>query len=228
MAYRDTFEPLKVTAHLRTGVVADRWLPLDGILFYQACRRQAGAQVATQPGGGGIKSGGVSMPLLIHNHGQRSWYYACSWATPQPWWVAEGQDHWNKRFRSGFADLVDFGKRRGKVIVEEGHYRAYHMPIYYYAADKIEWYCVGDKAEIEALFSTLTHVGKKGVQGWGRVSQWEIIPWYEDWSVWRGDTLMRGVPAHEVAGRGAFNIANYGIRPSYWQRRNQGPLAMPG
>src|SRR3990172_8470722 len=174
MTYRDSFEPLRITAHLRTGVVADRWLPLDAVLLYQASRERFGVQQATTPGG---DPGGedVTMPLLKIHNGEWYWYYACSWAQPQPshgtpggWWIAEGKDHWNKRFDSRFMDLVDFGSRRGKIIVEQGRYKAYHMPVFYYAALRIEWYAVGDRAEIERLLCCGTHLGKKRSQGYGR------------------------------------------------------------
>jgi CRISPR type IV-associated protein Csf3 len=138
----------------------------------------------------------------------------------------EGCDYWNKRFDSRYADLVDFGGRRGKVIIEKGPYKAYHMPIFYRAALWVEWYCVGDKAAIEYLLSTVTHIGKKTSQGWGRVIRWEIESWPEDWSVWRGDRLMRGIPVEDVGGK-PFRLLYYGIRPSYWQRENQMPLAVP-
>jgi CRISPR type IV-associated protein Csf3 len=223
MVYR---EPLRIMAHLRTGVVTDRWLPLDTILLYQASRDAYGAQVATLPGGETEKQD-VGMPLAIIHPDTPYWYYACSWAQPQPWWVAEGRDHWNKRFDQGFAHLVDFGSRRGKVIIEQGQYKAYHMPVFYRVADRVEWYCIGDRERIEALLSTVTHIGKKRSQGWGRVIQWEIEPWPEDWSVWHNGQLTRGVPAGDVAGKGTFDFVHYGLRPSYYRQENQMMVAMP-
>lgn len=228
MAYRDRYdlESLRVRAHLRTGVVADRWMPLDGILLYQAHRDKDGPQVMTVPGG--YTCQGVStLPLGIVHPGRRNWYYQCSWAQ----WShdVEGRDYWNKRFDAQFADLVDFDSRRGKVIIEQGRYKAYHMPIFYRAALWVEWHCIGDRVEIEQLLSTVTHIGKKASQGWGRVARWEIEPWHEDWSVWRDGRLTRGIPAEDVCDTGGpFNLAYYGIRPSYWKKSNHKMLAMPG
>lgn len=234
MAYHSTFQPLRVTAHLRTGVVSDQFLPLDALIWYQAHRAAFGPQDATLPGGNPPKRG-VSIPLKMIHYGSDDWYFACSWAQPQPWWVAEGTDRWNKRFDSALADLVDFRSRRGKVITEQGKYKAYHMPIFYRVTDKIEWYCVGDMEEIGALLCTMTHIGKKGVQGWGRVTHWKVELWPEDWSVWHDGRLMRGVPERDVlemirqGGKfESFDIVNYGLRPSYYRRRNQRRLAVPG
>jgi len=227
MAYRDRYklEPLHVRAYLRTPVIADHWLPLDGMLLYQAHRDKLGPQAVTIPGD--YTCQGVStLPLGIVHPGRRNWYYRCSWAQ----WShdVEGKDHWNKRFDAQFAHLVDFRGRRGKVVIEQGRYKAYHMPVFYRAALWAEWHCVGDRVEIEYLLSTATNLGKKGSQGWGRVRRWQIEPWPDDWSIWRDDELMRGVPFEDTreAGR-PFDIAHYGIRPSYWKQDNQMMLAMP-
>lgn len=225
MAYRDRYslEPLRIRAYLRTGIVADRWLPLDGILLYQAHRDKDGPQAMTTPGDYTIQ--GVStLPLGIIHPGRQNWYYQCSWAQ----WShnVEGRDHWNKRFDTQFANLVDFSGRRGKVVIEQGRYKAYHMPVFYRAALWVEWYCMGDRSEIEHLLSTVTHMGKKASQGWGRVSQWAIEPWPEDWSVWRSDgKLMRGIPVEDT--RDMVDFMVYGIRPSYWKSNNQMPLVRP-
>jgi hypothetical protein len=234
MGYSDSLQPLRVTAHLRTAVVSDRWLPLDAILLYQASRERFGVQVATMPGGE-PEMQDVSMPLKIIHPGMAYWYYACSWAQPQPWWVAEGLDHWNKRFDQGFAYLVDFQGRRGKVIIEQGRYKAYHMPVFYRAADKLEWYCVGDKERIGALLSTVTHIGKKRSQGYGRVIKFSVEHISENWSVWKDGRLTRGIPQGDMLqlvqkyGKfEPFNIIHYGIRPSYYRSENQMMLAIPG
>lgn len=227
MAYRDRYnlEPLRVRAWLRTGIVCDKYMPLDGVLLYQAHRDAFGPQDVTIPGEY-TPTGQIStLPLGIVHPGRRNWYYQCSWAQ----WSheVEGRDHWNKRFDSQFAHLVDFGNRRGKVIIEQGQYKSYHMPIFYRAALWIEWYCVGDAQRIGHLLSTVTHLGKKACQGWGRVYRWEIEGIDEDWSVWKDSRLMRGIPIDDAVGHGKVNLAHYGIRPSYWKSSNQMMLAVP-
>jgi len=224
MAWRKTFRPLKVTAHLRTGVVADRWLPLDGILLYQISKLNSVEQYATLPGGDDRECH-QSMPLAVVHPGERNWYYACSWAQPQPWWFAEGCDHWNKRFDTMYSDLIDFGGRRGNVLIEKGRYKSYHMPVYYRIAIRIHWYCVGDRDEIEQLLMTVTHIGKKRVYGWGRVLAWEVTPWHADWSVWRDGRLTRGVPVEDAPS--VTTRLHYGLRPGYYKPANQMTLAMP-
>lgn len=218
-------DSLKVTARLRSNIICDRWIPLDGIILSQACREAWGPQDAALPGGQMLEW--PSLPLEIRQADTPFWYYACSWAQPQPWWVQEGKDHWNKRFDVGFAEMVDFGKRQGRVIIEKGRYKAYHMPIFYYVADMIEWYCVGNGTEIKRLLSTCAYIGKKSAQGWGRVAEWHVEVWSEDWSERRDERLTRGLP---VAAMSAIdmNPILYGIRPPYYLKENQAMVVMPG
>ena len=230
MAYRDRYalEPLRIRANLRSAVVADEFMPLDGVLLYQAHRELGGTQVVTIPGAYTI-NGVSTLPLAIEHPGRRNWYYRCSWAQ---WGESvEGTDYWNKRFDSQYADVIDWDGKRGKVIVEQGKYKAYHQPIFYRAALWVEWYCVGDKNIIERLLCTVSHMGKKRSQGWGRVASWKIESWPEDWSIWRSDgRLMRGIPledARERRGDGPYDFMYYGIRPSYWNKSNQKALVKP-
>ncbi|MCC6147422.1 MAG: hypothetical protein IT308_07635 [Anaerolineaceae bacterium] len=222
------FAPLQITAWLRTAVISDAWLPLDGILLYQQTRRDLGAQEVTVPGGSlleepkGEALKGGRLPLA-YVHG-KEWYYRCSWAEWGPY--VEGKDYWNKRFDVGFADLVDFRGRRGRVIIEQNAYKAYHMPVFYRSALWVRWYCVGDPGKIGDLLTCLTHVGKKTAQGWGQVLRWEIEPVEQDWSIWKEGRLMRGVPIWDAPDSDGVRIMQYGVRPSYWDKRNQIPLVI--
>lgn len=226
MAYS---EPLRIRAWLRAPVIADAWLPLDGALLYQHTRQELGAQVSSLPGaslieqpkGEPLKGGRLPM-TIVH---AKDWYYRCSWAV----WGAhiDGQDHWSKRFDQSYAGLVHFGGRRGKVDTSAGAYRAYHMPVYYRSALWVEWYCVGQRGELEPLIHSITHLGKKVSQGWGRVMRWEIQTIREDWSIMREGRLTRGVPIYHLPEGCERKMGNYGIRPPYWDWRNQMELVMP-
>jgi hypothetical protein len=223
------FEPLQITAILRTAVISDPWLPLDGLLLYQQTREALGSPEASFSGAsrlarpkGGAMMGGKLPITTVHG---REWYYRCSWADWGP--NVEGRDYWNKRYDNDLSDYVNFGERRGTVNNLAGPYKAYHQPVFYRSALWVRWYCMGARVEIEQLLSTLTHVGKKPAQGWGRVVKWEVIPVAEDWSIMRGNKLMRGIPARDAPKDLTGNITLYGVRPSYWDRRNQIMLMMP-
>jgi len=227
MDSHDNYQPLQITATMRTAVVADEFLTLDGVLLYQAMRQKHGAQLFTLPGG--YKGELAEVPLRVINRGEPHWYYACSWAYPtRAWWLAEGVDYWNKRFDNGLSDVIDFANKRGKVIIEQGQFKAYHMPIFYKVVDKITWFAVGDAAKIEQLLFTMTHIGKKTSQGWGEVIRWQVEPIAEDWSSWKDGKLTRAVPLQNLTGHSfPLNMTRYGVRPPYYLADNQCFVAMP-
>ncbi len=223
------FEPLQITAVLRTAVISDQWLPLDGILLFQRTRDELGSQSITTPGvsnlaqpKGEVMKGGKLPIKTVHS---KEWYYHCSWAQ----WSEniEAKDYWNKRYDNALSDFVSFGDRRGTVNNLAGQYKAYHQPVFYRSALWVRWYCVGDKVEISRLLSTCTNIGKKPAQGWGKVARWEVEPIGDDWSIWKEGKLMRGIPAFEKPAAYVGNMALYGVRPPYWDKRNQIMVVLP-
>ncbi len=220
-------EPLRVRAWLRTPVVCEPSLPLDGILHYQALRERYGAESATVPGGvlGRPENSAPLLPLAVcADGGDPYWYYASSWAQwPED---ADGQDTWNKRLATTHIGLLAETGRPMRVQIKRGCYRAYHMPIFYRSALYVEWYCRGDVEQIGALLAPVMHIGKKRSQGWGRVVRWEIERQAEDWSVWQAGRLMRTLPilaASDLSQAQAW----YGIRPPYYEAANQSLVWMP-
>jgi len=213
--------PLRVRAWLRTPIISDPYLPLDGILFYAANWRRYGFPLVSLPGGY-IGVNQTRLPLEIVHAGKPNWYYRCSWAQWGPY--VEGSSTWNKRFD---LPLISLLAHSGKILTSKGAYKAYLVPVYYRAALWVEWYCVGRKEEIEELLCVMTNVGKKGAQGWGRVTRWEVEEIAEDWSIWKDGKLMRGIPLADLPAGFQARQAYWGLRPSYWHPDNQTWLAMP-
>ena len=60
----------------------------------------------------------------------------------------------------------------------------------------MRWYAVGNIDKVNALLESVTHLGKKVSQGWGRVNRWEVEPWAHDWSVFRQE-VMRAIPSKD-------------------------------
>jgi len=233
MSLPESFRPLQVTAWLRTGVVSDELLSLDGVLYAQLCRDNLGAEEVSIPGGNHeLLIDRAEMPLAIRER-NGEWYYACSFAQPRIWWKSEAQDHWNKRFDLAESDVINFQGKRGAVNVQSARYRAYHMPIYYCITNRVYWYCVGDAEMIKYLLSTLTHLGKKCSQGWGRVIRFDVENIKKDWSEYKDGLPMRALPTTKdellsIGKNGAAFKARYcGFRPSYYIKSNQTLCLMP-
>jgi CRISPR type IV-associated protein Csf3 len=208
-------EKLRIRAYLQCGVVSNGWIPFDAILFFIKMRERYGSQDITIPGSKQHEKAGVELPFERREK-LGEWYYACSFAQ-WPEQIADGCDHWNKKFDS---KLMDYLEWRGKINIGSGKYRAYHMPIFYRHALWLNWYAVGDRNEIEHLLPFVTHIGKKYSQGWGRIVKWEIEKADFDWSEHdENGNVMRSLPSET----GIL----YGIRPSYWLRENQVECILP-
>lgn len=211
---RSKMESLCVTAYMQTAIVSELALPLDGILYYFAMAERYGQQGATHPGAEHPdKVTGISLPLARVNEEGPQWFYACSWAQWGP--HVDYQSHWVKRFDLDLADLIDTPKR---VDVASGRYKLYRMPVYCRHATLVRWYVVGHRESIEDLLALVTGIGKKAAHGWGAIARWTIEP-SQDWSVRRGDDLMRAIPA--------IDGLLIGYRPSYWLPKNQTVCAVP-
>lgn len=194
---------LKITAYMQTGKVAttDLFLPLDSILAETWIYENHPEVLEISQSS--IKPEELivaELPFEKRGEGDK-WYWACSFACGKP--KAEERIYWHKRFDFDLGiKYIDFGNRRGKVDVKSGQYKNYRMPIITYLIPKLEWYAVGDRAEIERLLSGVTHIGKKRSQGFGRVSRWTVKEWPEDLS------SLRAIPDPEGE--------EMGIRPPYW------------
>ena len=104
------YEPLKITAYPRTGIEADAYLPIDGILYYHAMQREYGPQLITTPG---QVASVASVPLPLARAGAgEAWFYAASFAEWGP--HSDYGAFWVKRFDRQHADLVDFAGRRAR------------------------------------------------------------------------------------------------------------------
>lgn len=210
------FESLKITAYPRCGIESDVYLPLDGILFAQAMANYYGPLPMSTPG---EMAEVLAVDLPIEKRcANGQWFYAASFA--QWGQRADGSTFWTKRFDRKTDHLIDFGNSRGKVITEQGRYKAYMMPVFYRHALDVSWYVYGDGGEISALLAGVTHIGKKVAQGEGRINRWQVERVAQDLSVYDSNNQpMRSIPARS----GVL----YGVRPSYWYAKNQTTCILP-
>ena len=227
------FSPILITAHLASGVICDPWLPLEGILLYEACRRHFGGPAETSLPGRGpldVDDTGCYMPtlplLLIQDAPYR--YCACSfaeWGRP----YAEGRDHWNKRDDTGkHGGYLD--PAVGRIETSKGRYKAYHMPVFYRVAPWVRWWAIGDGAEVSRLLQGVRYIGKKRAYGYGQVLRWQVEEATVDRSVFADGVPQRSVPRTErTAGLVAPEapVLYHGFYPPYYDFRNQADCYMP-
>lgn len=188
-------------------------LALDGILAYQVLRRHFSEEFYHQPDPKevlkfarlplemrgmpderiqGLQTGDIWIDAThqdIH-----PWYWACSRAQIDV--KARDTQHWNKRFdtQAALSDHLDFGGRVEKIIIEQGRYKAYHMPLPTLICDKVMWYAYGEMEQIAGLLRDVASLGKKRNYGNGNVLRITITPTLEDYSEWKDGQLMRPLP----------------------------------
>lgn len=216
-------QPLCVTAIMSTPVVAgvDNRINLDGLL--------ASAALTTHPYPSQWgRDGDVTLPLplellWVSDTGLPLWA-----ATPlQPLGDAvDGREYWHKRTPSHRAD---FGVKLNAVTTA-GRWKEYRVPLRTVTTDRLTALCIGNQAEVERLLASVSHIGKKGSVGYGRVARWLVEP--------AGDAVvadqllaLRPVPIAYYDGKPA---PQHGVlrqreawTPPYWVARWHQPCVCP-
>ena len=175
------FKNLRVRAYLRTGVISDQYLPLDGVLYYHLVRREMGEQIISKSRESTVREGqNITLPILKCNFKNRNetWFYACSFAQFSDK-IAE-----DSSFKVKSGDWLRHGAffdAKKKVDIQRGKFKNAHIKMYYRHCLYIDWYCVAEPEELASLLQFCTHLGKNSGDGWGEVLKWEIMDWPEDW-----------------------------------------------
>ncbi len=214
------FTPLCITAHLQTRIIAEAFLPLDGVLLFLAMRDKYGPQDASQSGRGvHDERPQLAQIFFEHQRGTPQWFPACSFVQ----WhgtVTADTGYWHKRLDLQYAAVLT--PPRARVVTENGRYRSYRMPVFTRHALAVSWYARADRQRLEALLRFVTHLGKKGAQGEGSLLKIEVQSCEKDYSIWGPEgQLMRAIPDSN----GSLSC---GFRPPYWERKNQALCRIPG
>ncbi len=243
-----TMQALAITAYVAGSIALARPedLALDGILAYQALRRHFGSGFYSLPDpketlyfarlplemrglpDARIEALSTGDIWIDREHQDNSlWYWACSSAQIDV--AARDTQHWNKRFDSqpALSDRIDFGGRVEKVLIEQGRYKSYHMPLPMLVTDKVTWFAYGDMEEVRELLADIPALGKKRVQGQGAVLKWEVEAIEQDYSEWRGDTLMRPIPGPLFKGL-PLDVQHIAYRAPQWHTANQAMCVVQG
>ena len=218
----NSFKPLKIRAYLQTPVISDKYLPLDAILYNHFIRDIFGVKNYTKSRQSTVgEYSGKDLPIQKRNMNEDDWYYACSFAVWSPDTTRDSMEY-AKRFDTTLAiDYADFGKKRQRVDTARGEHKNYFVKEYTFNAPYVEWYCRGNKEQLEQLLPFCTHIGKKSSQGCGAVLRWEVEETERD--CYKNDNagnLMRSIPSKK-------GMAVYGIRPSYWLPKHQTTVLLP-
>ena len=214
-------EPLIISADLVTPYVpvgTDKAVHLDGLLSQAVltahpCAPQFGGQSCVVP-----------LPVEI------------LWLSPQglPLWAAsdmlpdgdsnQAREYWHKRYPSHRADL---GSKMAAVTTA-GRWKEYRVPLNAVRADKLRAVAIGNKDEVERLLGFVSHIGKKGSAGYGRVALWRVDKLPVDNA---HDLILaaKSVPVDYAADKQIAGVYSplKGWTPPYWYAPNWQPCITP-
>lgn len=208
---------LVVTAELVTPVIhAERNLThLDSILAFAAITAHPVASdydtVAVIP-----------LPLdlaWVSDGGQPLW--CCSPLVPVGE-TLESREYWHKRYpshRSEFCEKIN-------ANTSAGRWKEYRTPVHAQQVGRLRALCIGNADELRRLLAIVTHVGKKGSMGYGRVARWTV----EDGEHAAADVLaLRAVPVEYYAGQSPQGILSplRAWTPPYWYAPWWRPCMVP-
>jgi CRISPR type IV-associated protein Csf3 len=168
--------PVHVTAHLGGPLrLPHGWISLDALLGAAICMRDG--ITPSMQGEGLIDLAPEIGKVLARSECGRLWL--ASWSVGEP---ESYERRWTNR-RPPIAEAQAMGNAKVKTIsVGGGHMKAMHKPAeaIHFRHDRLDWYAMGDVAEIEGLLELIVSLGAKRNAGDGAVRRWQVrecAPW---------------------------------------------------
>jgi hypothetical protein len=155
-----------------------------------------------------------------------------AWVSPQglPLWACTplmpvdaglvSREYWHKRYPSHRAELGD----KQSANTSAGRWREYRVPVAAHAVDRLHALAIGNADELRRLLDGVTHIGKKGSMGYGRVACWSITTATHTLA----DVLaLRPVPVSAGLVDAAHVDPQRGWTPPYWYAPHWTDCAVP-
>lgn len=166
-------KPLIVKAYLSSGFVSKfPWSPsLDGILAYQYRLNELGIEkfIETKPHLN-LQEAVFDLPIEAE-HYQGDWWYQCS--MPIYHQITTANRYYHRRFNAQEAEDYMHDKKT-KIETTKGEYKNARLIANQRITDCVEWYCIGNKDDIENLLQHITHIGARTSAGFGQVQEWQV------------------------------------------------------
>lgn len=231
------FQPLRVIAHMATGVAcATPWgIALDGLL---ASELRAIQKQLLEGLGSDITSAmddanppDLRLPLARCTISPQ-WHWAATCGFPEDPSIRPDVHTWTGRIDARHADHTSH-YQPATVDQQRGRYKAHRMPLLVTPTRRLTWFAIGDAEAIQTLLEGITAIGKKRSQGEGHVLAWEVIPTpLDDFTAahcYPDGTLGRPTPPECLAGRSNLHthLGSAGLRPPYMHPSRRAQLYLP-
>jgi hypothetical protein len=219
-------QSLRVTAWLSNKLaVSDDWSPSLDALLIKLLLDERGLATSNPTSEDVAQNTPIieqNMPI-VKGDISAQWY----WQTSSPCYLydTDSIETIHKRWDLQERNLNWQGKRRN-WSTSETNTKSWTILIPERSTPRIDWYCVGDRDEIERLLALCSGLAKKRRT---QVYCWEVDPMGEDWHLWRGDRLMRPIPV-ELLGQNLpprCQIRNWAWRPPTNMPENMAICALP-
>lgn len=197
--------------------------PIDGAIHLDGLLSAACLSLYASVIDGAIDRYVVPLPLVL------------AWVSPagDPLWLATemrpigewraGAAYLHSRYPTDRAELA----KRQAVLTAAGRYKDTRLPLAITLAERIEGWCIGDRAAVAGLLARVQNIGRKAAHGRGRVLAWSVQPAPD---ITEADILdRRNVPVEYLASRGISidgrRLApRLGWTPPYWHAASQAPV----
>lgn len=126
-----------------------------------------------------------------------------------------------KRFTDKQTNKLTKKQQKGKIKINQGHFKDFMINMPMLITDNITFYANGDKNEIKRLLSNLTHLGKKTSIGSGQINNIKIKEIPEDYSFFKDNNIMRPIPVKiKLPIIEGMRFEKQPYKPPYWDKNN--------
>jgi hypothetical protein len=230
-----------IRADLRTPIMCDEWLPIDGVIMAAIARRIKLPPIEVQRNDPAMMRQATAelhaaMPIEQHEMG----FWLASWGKGKH--IKGSLDLLPVRKRYPLREGAVYGSSKiGKVSVTRGPDKACNLVMRTRHVPMIEWWCRGDADEIRGVLATgVTHLGKKIALGHGEVAQWTVQETDDDCCMWYPQVetslhvspsraLPIALPEVEAARRDllSHSLSRMVLTPPYWEMERAEPCIIP-
>jgi len=218
-------EPLAITATLWGRIIlpVEGYVHLDALLAWAVCHVEGRPPALDEE-----QLAPVEIPVARSACDR---YYLASASVSV---VRERELRWkNKRFPVEWWQTLGGGKSARRVQTSAGPSKGFRVPVeaQHLEGDRLTWWCVGDRPEVERLLSVVTHVGRHRGCGEGEVRGWGVEPcepWGSGFPVVDAEGQpLRHLPADEELVTGEHLMRIGVLEPPYWTASAEEPIVAP-
>lgn len=219
-------QSIKITAHLRSGFVAnDDYSPDMGSILEYCWLVQ---QNLYSPNPDPARVILPDLPIARHTLGN-NWLWAIS--SPVYSYALESVERCRRRWDADENYPVQWGKRRGNVQTDGGPFKSADVPVVVRLTKEVSWHAVGDMESVYDLLQNCSGIGGRRAAGFGQVQRWDISPVGGDWSLVKDAQLMTPIPTQMAellnVDLGPCRIMRWNTKAPRWDRINAELCFMP-